>query len=186
MKPFFLFLMTLTVLLQSCEKNDGGRLDPEATLAINAPKETKANEDTPFEERWTPLEIVKGTSAIQTKMGCMGIPDVSRDTVNQRIVLMSFNIIDSRGALVDLFIGSRDVVFEHWVNEGTPEFDPYNIIRDTIAYIPNAVLGKAQQEIEAAYQAEDYATCYKLFEEAYTFYPITGAEWRALKEAGKQ
>lgn len=55
---------------------------------------------------------------------------------------------------------------------------------DTIAYIPNKVGIKAEKNIKEAYANGDYITCYELFKKAYTFYPITGAEWRALKAQG--
>lgn len=56
--------------------------------------------------------------------------------------------------------------------------------QDTIAYIPNAVMREAEKNITEAYARGDYAACYKLFDTAITFFPITGAEWRALKEQG--
>ncbi|MEG1936930.1 MAG: hypothetical protein RR132_05245 [Rikenellaceae bacterium] len=56
--------------------------------------------------------------------------------------------------------------------------------KDTCAYIPNAVMIEAEKNIKAAYARGDYAACYKLFDTALTFYPITGAEWRALKAQG--
>lgn len=59
-----------------------------------------------------------------------------------------------------------------------------NMGRDTIAYIPNTILREAEKNIKEAYAQGDYETCYKLFDTALSFYPITGAEWRALKAQG--
>ena len=55
----------------------------------------------------------------------------------------------------------------------------------SIAYIPNATLRTAETAIRAAYEAKDIEACYTAFNTAYTFTPITGAEWRALKSAGQ-
>ena len=184
-----LLLLTASVLFMSCEKNNPFKgLDPDSMLAINAPQTVKAEAEVENLEHLTPLEIVQQASAIIISRSAApwALEDWNRNYDRMRIVLQGSNVVNEKGELIYAFIGSRDVLLESWTNWGTPQWDANNYTRDTIAYIPNAVLEKAQQEIEAAYQAEDYATCYKLFEEAYTFYPITGAEWRAIKEAGKQ
>ena len=177
-------LLLFTVLFSACKKEDKWEgLDPNAMLAINAPKGSKAAENP---AHLTPLEIVQKASAlnINTASAPWALEDWNRDYERVRIVLQGFNVVNEKGQLVDVFIANRDVTLEAWTNWGTPLWDVHNYTQDTIAYIPNAVLETAQAAIEEAYEAGDYATCYKLFEEAYTFYPITGAEWRALKAAG--
>ncbi len=61
-----------------------------------------------------------------------------------------------------------------------------NYINDTIAYIPNLVLRAAETEIREAYDNKDIDACYQIFNDFYTFTPITGAEWRALKKNNLQ
>lgn len=55
---------------------------------------------------------------------------------------------------------------------------------DTIGYVPNRVIKAAEAAIHTAFEAGDYERCTQLFETAYTFQPITGAEWRELKAQG--
>jgi len=184
-----LLLLIVSMLVISCKKDDPFKgLNPDSMLALNAPQTVKAEADVANPEHLTPLEIVQQASVIVISKSAApwGLEEFNRDYERIRIVLKGFNVVNENGELVDLFIGSRDVILESWTNWGTPQWDANNYTRDTIAYIPNSILEKAQQEIEAAYQDEDYAACYKLFEEAYTFYPITGAEWRALKESRNQ
>ena len=59
-------------------------------------------------------------------------------------------------------------------------------IFDTIAYVPNKVVRAAEDEIHAAFNSQDYDKCLQLFETAYVFQPITGAQWRALKAKNEQ
>lgn len=182
-----LLLLTASVLFISCKKDDPFKgLDPNSMLALNAPQTVKAEAENP--EHLTPLEIVQQASAIIISRSAAPWPleDWNRDYDRVRITLHGSNVVNEKGELITLFIGSRDVILESWSGWGTPQWNGKDHTVDTIAYIPNSILEKAQREIEAAYEAEDYATCYKLFEDAYTFYPITGAEWRALKEAGQQ
>lgn len=83
-----------------------------------------------------------------------------------------------RGEYVPAFIESTDVV----LTRGSYD----DKTADTIAYISNQVMQDAQKIIKAAYDAGDYATCYAEFDKAFTFIPITGEEWRALKAENKQ
>lgn len=53
---------------------------------------------------------------------------------------------------------------------------------DTIGYVPNTVLFAAKKAVRDAFAKEDWEECMRLFEEAYTFIPITGAEWLELNE----
>lgn len=56
--------------------------------------------------------------------------------------------------------------------------------RDTVGYIPNAILRKAQQEIITNFNAGNYERCYQLFDTAFVFRPTTGAKWLELKAKG--
>jgi hypothetical protein len=99
-----------------------------------------------------------------------------RDTVSvpPKLLMWATDVIMLDGALQTDFITAIDVVLVH--------YDQDNFTgKDTIAYIPNSVLRTAETAIRAAYAAQDIEACYTVFNEAYTFTPITGAEWRALK-----
>lgn len=53
-----------------------------------------------------------------------------------------------------------------------------------IGYIPQRVLMESWVKIETAFEAQDYDTVYKLFEETYQAYPCTEEEWHELKSKG--
>lgn len=57
---------------------------------------------------------------------------------------------------------------------------------DTIAYIPNSVLRKAESDIKSALANKDTAIVYSIFQNAFKFTPITGAEYRELKRQNLQ
>jgi hypothetical protein len=130
----------------------------------------------------TALEIVKQTTIISTpQFGRSFIAD-QRDTVSTtpKLLMWATDVISLDGNLQTDWIQTYDVVFVHY---STSSSDPNNVI-DTIAYIPNSVLRNAEIAIKAAYEAKDIEACYTLFNTAYTFTPITGAEWRELKKQG--
>lgn len=58
--------------------------------------------------------------------------------------------------------------------------------RDTIAYLPNAILRKAEQDIYKAYADSNFNEVYRIFHEGFKFKPITGKMWRELKEKNMQ
>ena len=125
-----------------------------------------------------------------------------RDTVNPALKLLMKDVVytttqDNTPRLEGVFLSLRDVVFcrnIHIENDDTT-FCGYekdysgSILRvttqDTIAYVPNAELEKAEPLVRAAFAKGDYEACYKILEKAYTFIPITGAQWRKLKAEKK-
>lgn len=134
-------------------------------------------------ERLTALEIVKQTELItwrnpsMTHFPSRWVNDDSRDLENVRLLMYSSDVIAQTGDLNESFLIAEDFVFAT-INERQE-------VVDTLAYVPNRVLREAAVKIRAAYEAKDYQTCYDLFEKAYTFRPITGAEWRDLKSRGE-
>ena len=86
-------------------------------------------------------------------------------------------VIAQDGTLYDIALKARNHILVTLDRENHPV--------DTIAYIPNSVMQDLEQRVMAAYEAADYATCYRLFEEGFVFTPITGAEWLELKAEGK-
>lgn len=55
---------------------------------------------------------------------------------------------------------------------------------DTLGYIPNSVVLEARKKITEAFNRQDYEECYRLFDNAYKFRPITGEAYRRLQEQG--
>lgn len=196
-------------VLAGCKKEKNGPLDPSAMLALNAPKEAQANEAATTkaadgeQQRLTPRQVVeKATNFFyyelgEDKTGQPGqgvITDLMRDIEHNRIVFPKGYIIQSdRDNLLNTnFIeGSNFILLinKGLAEVGYPTDHPYYWFRysyDTVAYIPSRIIKEASAKIKAAYGRGDYAACYKLFEEAYVFYPITGRELKELQERGEE
>lgn len=183
MKRIFV-LCGMVALLAACNKEDNnGKLDPNAMIALNPAPGVKADDPVHLTAR----EIVEQTAYLSAEdrdgqPDCRrGFADHQRDLVNNRLLMYGTDIIDQNGEYVPGFIESKDAILIRHL----PSPDPNEKVRDTIAYIPNSVLREAEMKIKAAYDQGDYATCYSLFDKAFTFMPITGAEWEALKAEGK-
>lgn len=167
----------------ACRKDDNkGKLDPSAKVYISPAPGVKAAAANP--EHLSAREIVLQARMIswphndnEEKHYRLGVDDWNRDTVNNRLMLSSTHVISYEGELALTFIGAHDMVLVLLNDE--------LMARDTIAYIPNHTIIEADKAIRAAYAREDYASCYKLFETAFRFIPITGEEWRDLKAANK-
>ena len=57
---------------------------------------------------------------------------------------------------------------------------------DTVAYIPNAIMDSMQPLMEKAFEEQDWAKTFEMFENSYKFIPITGAEYQELAREGRQ
>lgn len=173
-----LLIAAACLVLSGCKKESDGRLDPNATVALNpAPGVKAAAEDAGNPAHLTARQIVEQANALLAGESITGIDDWNRDLDRNRIVMSSTWVIRQNGELETYALGMRDQILVTLDEENHPV--------DTIAYIPNSVMQDLEQRITAAYEAGDYATCYRLFEEGFVFIPITGAEWLELKAEGK-
>lgn len=161
----------------ACQKdNSKGRLDPNAKIYISPAPGVKAAAANP--EHLSAREIVLQASEVLFNVkSSMGFDDWNRDTINNRLLMGSTAVIAQFGTLDTVFICGRDIIL---VID-----DERNHPIDTIAYTSNQTMNIAEKAIREAYAREDYASCYRLFEQAFTFIPITGKEWRALKAEGR-
>lgn len=193
MKKLFLFI-ALAALMVGCKTEEPVKpfqIDPLATVNIkpkagawNAPMKVKSTEG-----HLSALEIVKQTTALQYNYATMGaytwergFGDLQRDTISEipQLKMWGSDIIDADGEYIPYFIESVDCIllkFDLHVS-----YAP----RDTIAYIPNATLRAAETIIKQAYEAKDMELILNTFNTAFTFIPITGAEYKALKAQGLQ
>ena len=182
MKRFLILIFI--VALFACEKDDKkGQLDPNAVVSIRPDLSAVATK-----AAWhlSNKEIVKQAYNIswynEQVMGtsiARGFAPTQRDTVNVRLLMWGTDIINQFGEYVTEFIGGRDFVIRRNLapSNQTPVYD-------TVAYIPQSVITSARGQIRAAYDDEDFTTVYTLFDNAFKFRPITGAEWRVLKAQG--
>ena len=191
-----------------------GKLDPNAFVRIEAQKgiKSRSKESTDdysaldiarfgmameYRSEWSGLEKVKEYQSQKTFLN-------QRDTISDNPALLMFgtDIIDSEGRFNKSFLFGRDVVIFGLRYQGKlttygdrqsygDDFENslgYLIgkqgVKDTIAYIPNAVMREAQGRIEKAYNEGNYTEVYRLFHETFRFRPITGKKWRELKAQG--
>lgn len=192
-----IIIALVAIAFASCEKDEQSAFKVKATDKISI-KAAASVAKSPMQKvssvytHLSALEIVKKTTEISLIMhggtyegikGGRSFASEQRDTISAtpKLLMWATDVISLDGALGvgnGGFIDATDVVFVHY-NLSTPT------LRDTIAYIPNSVLRAAEIGIKAAYEAKNIENCYTLFNEAYTFIPVTGAEWRTLKAAGQ-
>jgi hypothetical protein len=111
-----------------------------------------------------------------------GFDEMQRDLNpdNPMLKMWALDIITEEGEYLPHFIESENIILMSF------DLTVVDSPRDTIGYIPNSVMRTAETAIKAAYANGDTEAVYQLFNEAFTFRPITGAEYKALKEAGNQ
>jgi len=179
MKTIKIMLVTLLAIgLFSCEKETEFRLDPSAPVYLNGREAVSAAKG---QELLSIKEVIKRASdfVFLNSLNDLAYGSIDgiceRDTVNNRIVGYSGWVITADGDLQTEFIESRNFLLINY---------DWKTVRDTLGYIPNSVMEAAETAIRAAYEAEDYKECYRLFKEAFIFYPITGEGYRQLVEQG--
>ena len=176
---FFVFILFLAV---GCSKDNNGKLDSNALISLRPAPGVKS-ETNP--SHLTALEIVEHTLELSFQNLNLlpdggawrrGFSDAQRDfdPVSPRLLMWGTDIIDQEGQYVGEFIEGEDFVLTRLLS-----INPYKL--DTIAYVPNSIIRIAETAIKSAYARKDYRECYRIFDTAFTFTPITGAEWRALK-----
>ena len=208
MKKLFLLIAVTTALFISCSKDDNkSSYDPFRPVPIRAAAGTRAyiqgnllSGKQVVQQTWG----MKGRypDGTATQGGGKLFTDAMRDTINPALKLLMKDVVYSRTGedvkrLDGFFLTLRDVVFERGLHiEGKDTTfcgyaDDYSgvlkyaHIMDTIAYVPNAQLIAAEPLVRAAFERGDYDECYRILEKAYTFIPITGAQWRKLKAENK-
>lgn len=191
-KLFIIALVAISLVGCKTEEPTIFKLDPTAkvyikpaTSQLHAPERVKANS-----EHLTPLEIVKRATTMRFSNLYLAADGsdcaagfAGKDTVSTVPAFLRYgtDIINPDGFgkpyLVPDFIYAYDCVIEIFHS---------NTDIDTIAYIPNSVFRTAETEIKAALEAKDTTAVYGLFQNAFKFIPITGAEYRELKKTNQQ
>lgn len=184
MKKLLLILCVAALFAACGDDDDKGKLSPDAAVLIkpdlDAFKTVATRADA--SQHLSALEIVKQTwimsfqnPTVHPGAGALtrGFAPEQRDFSIPALKMWGVDIINQDGEFALEFIAGEDIILEN--KQG-----------DTIAYIANSTLKDAHVKIKAAYDAENYTEVYKLFDEAFTFKPTTGEEWRALKEKDMQ
>ncbi len=181
-----LLLLIVVLAFGSCEDKTKNMVwDTDATVLIRPAKGVKTRANT---EHLTGLEIVEQTSTMfyytnysdnkyreKASLFARGFSDNQRDYQLPALKMWGTDIILWDGVMRKDFIKGFDFVLVRGMHEDET---------DTIAYIPNEVIRTAELGITKAYESGDYEAVYQLFDNAFTFIPITGAEYRTLQEEG--
>ena len=154
----------------------------------------------------SPLNIVKYASTIisvdtKNQQGNYAVTDKLRDIENCRIKMWSEMVISKRPHKIE---GERGSV-QKWtlLDNGWISFRDVRLVignidpittddgvvipshTRVIAYIPNAKMDIAQKAIRKAWSEGNNEEVYRLFQEAFTFIPITDKAWNELKAKGE-
>ena len=201
-----IFTTLLLVSLFACSDNKDSIIDQFAPVSIRGVEATKAiGFDSVLHTLTKSYQLTFIDTIGGEWMRDLGIYDdywnttvMQRDTINRRFLFAGIDVIekDLGGDIhLGMFINNaKDVLFISALdslgnticprtNQRNDFFEQYEAggKRDTIGYIPNAVLKSAQEQITIAFNVDDYETCYRLFDEAMIFIPTTSAEYRRLK-----
>lgn len=109
-----------------------------------------------------------------TSEASLGIKEEDKIYDTHTIRIYSNYIITERGELNPDFIDGHDFIF---YDGRTP--------KEVVGYIPNAIMHEAGRKIKEAYKAGNHEEVYRLMQEAFVAYPLTDAEYKALKAEGK-
>ncbi len=183
-----ILFIVLAAIFAACETNEPKRFEIDPSVTVNIKGKSQPQKVSGVfkvdNEHLSNLEIVKQTFTMKfTQNGTeysRGFADEQRDTTHTTPMLKMWR---------------TDILYYEELIDGTQTGDvllaPYfleatgcvleTIKGDTIAYIPNAVLRSAETRIKALFNAKDYQPIYEIFNDAYTFIPITGSEYRALE-----
>lgn len=190
MKKLF-YLLTIGALLLSCKVEEPEVFQIKATDMISIKSASSAlsisQRANLTDAHLSNLEIVKQTTIIQynyngDKWERM-FESGQRDTISSIPCLKMYglDIVNQDGDYVHDFIESTDCILI--------KFDihaPYGAPRDTLAYIPNKTLRDAESIIKEAYENKDLELLLNTFNNAFTFIPISGAEYKELKSSNLQ
>ena len=206
-KLFFFLTAVLPALFFACSHDNGSSYDALRPVPIRAAPGSRVYV---HGNQLTGKQVVQQTWGMKGRRpdgshslgGGKLFADYMRDTINPTLKLLMKDVIypvygKENPQLEAYYLTLRDVVFERAIHieNGDTTFCGYYkdysgailypTTWDTIAYVPNAQMEAAEPLVRAAYARGDYDECYRILEKAYTFIPITGAQWRKLKAANK-
>lgn len=190
MKKVVFFLLLIVAFVACTDKEPIFRLDPMAKVYVKpSPDAQKAYfvaKSTCI--RLSPLEVVKQAQYLVGYNRLIGESRITwtwvgKDTISAIPALLRWGtdiIHDKDGfgnyGLQTEFIYAYDLII---ASGKFPKFD-------TIAYIPNANMAAAREQIKKVFSERDTEAVYRVFRDAFKFTPITGAEYRELKRRNLQ
>ena len=178
MKKILFLLLAASLAFAGCDPKDvpdpKGKLDPNAMITIRPAKGVKLRSAV---TGLTALEIVQQATSIHYNSHYFGntyeetAKDISRafneqmkDFDTPALKMLGIDVIAANGEYYRDLTYATDVYIV--------KVDDNNHV-DTLARIPDEVISSARPLIEAAYNDENYTEVYRLFDEAFTFLPIS-------------
>ena len=169
-----LFLL-VGLLLISCNPEDvpetKGKLDPNAMIVIKPAKGVQLRSAV---TGLTALEVVERATSMKLQMRYFDDLDNGQYKIAGRgfneETMKDFNIPALKMLGIDVINAQGE-----YIRDLTTAKSVYitDINGDTLAYVPDDVINNARPLIEAAYAEENYTEVYRLFDEAFTFLPIS-------------
>ena len=180
MKKPLLMLAFVGIVLTACEKkNDSYNFNKEDFVYLNGIEQPKFKSTA---TQYSVYDIVRDSmTQLVNSVERRGFSDGQRDTVNNRLLMWSSDILTVDGTIQYDFIGATNT---HLIipNGRT---DEYGLpLYDTCGYIPQSVIDSAREQIEALYAQERYDEIYELFHTAFVFFPCTGEEYKQIVANG--
>ena len=185
-----LIIALVAVSLASCGKDEVKVFTIDPLVKVNFKPVTgtimKVKSETVNPSHLTALEIVKQTEQIKftsangTFSTRMFISEL-RDTVSATPILKMWGTDILRyDELIDGTYTTNLILVPDFLEANNCFLTSFS--GDTIAYIPNTVLRSAETRIKALFAEKNYEPIYAIFNDAYTFIPISGAEYKALNQ----
>lgn len=175
MKKILFLLLTFALVFASCDPKDTpepkGKLDPNAVITIRPAKGVQLRSTV---KGLTALEIVQQAVSMKLQMRYFDDLDNGEYKVAGRgfneetmkdfsipaLKMLGIDVINAQGQYIRDLTHAKSVFIT-------------DINGDTIAYVPDEVINTARPLIESAYADENYTEVYRLFDEAFTFLPIS-------------
>lgn len=177
MKKFILILSALLIAF-ACDPEDPsidkGQLDPNAMILLRPAKGVQLRSTF---VGLTALEIVQQATSIQfqtqylddvlqseMKIVSRGFNEETMKDFNiPALKMLSIDVINAQGEYIRDFTTAKSVYITRVDHSNNS---------DTLAYIPDEIINAARPLIEAAFADENFTEVYRLFNEAFTFFPF--------------
>lgn len=169
-----LFILSVLCFFACTEEKEPQlfKLDPNAKIVLQ-PAKTVSAQSRVIRKGYNGLQVVEEAVNIKwtsywfdnrhydtPKIIARTFIESLKDYNKPALLMWGTDIITQEGEFLKDFIYGYNVVIT----------DNHN---DTIACVPDSVINNARPLIENAYNNNDYETVYRLFNEAFTFYPYS-------------
>ena len=177
------------IAFSSCKDDEDSKLDKEAKIYINGVDHINKNLQYNKDGKLTAHDIcrldtlilntiMESGESIGAGVFCHCNNDI--DTINDRLILIAGNLT----TLDDNQFINAEYTPHAYLTKSVYDKDGEWISFDTIAYVPRAQRLEAYYQIRELWDKDEWDKMYKIFEDGLIFVPCTGAEYKALVEAG--